>query len=91
MELPVVSPFSFAIYASVIKENMMLEDPTAAIERIYREMYAKVESVMAAPPVHELQNESRARVRRKRKKGAENAKGVDLAIPLLPHMSEASP
>jgi ATP-dependent Lhr-like helicase len=48
MELPVVSPFSFAIYASVIKENMMLEDPTAAIERIYREMYAKVESVTSA-------------------------------------------
>jgi ATP-dependent Lhr-like helicase len=48
LELPVVSPFSFAIYASVIKENMMLEDPTAAIERIYREMYAKVESVTSA-------------------------------------------
>jgi hypothetical protein len=46
-ELAVVSPFSFAIYASVIKENMMLEDPTAAIERIYREMYAKVESAAA--------------------------------------------
>jgi ATP-dependent Lhr-like helicase len=45
LELPAVSPFSFAIYASVIKENMMLEDPTAAIERIYREMFAKVESV----------------------------------------------
>jgi ATP-dependent Lhr-like helicase len=45
LELPAVSPFSFAIYASVIKENMMLEDPTTAIERIYREMYAKVESV----------------------------------------------
>jgi len=42
-ELPVVSPFSFAIHASVIKENMMLEDPASAIERIYREMYAKVE------------------------------------------------
>jgi ATP-dependent helicase Lhr and Lhr-like helicase len=50
LELPAVSPFSFAIYASVIKENMMLEDPTAAIERIYREMYAKVESVTAAAP-----------------------------------------
>ena len=48
-ELPTVSPFSFAIYASVIKENMMLEDPTAAIERIYREMYAKVESMTASP------------------------------------------
>jgi ATP-dependent Lhr-like helicase len=50
VELPAVSPFSFAIYASVIKENMMLEDPTAAIERIYREMYAKVESVTSSPP-----------------------------------------
>ena len=52
LELPVVSPFSFAIYASVIKENMMLEDPTAAIERIYREMYSKVESATAGsnPP-----------------------------------------
>ena len=50
LELPVVSPFSFAIYASVIKENMMLEDPTAAIERIYREMYAKVESVTSVSP-----------------------------------------
>ena len=48
LELQAVSPFSFAIYASVIKENMMLEDPTAAIERIYREMYAKVESVTGA-------------------------------------------
>jgi ATP-dependent Lhr-like helicase len=50
LELPVVSPFSFAIYASVIKENMMLEDPTAAIERIYREMYAKVENVTSLAP-----------------------------------------
>jgi ATP-dependent Lhr-like helicase len=50
VELLVVSPFSFAIYASVIKENMMLEDPTAAIERIYREMYAKVESATSSPP-----------------------------------------
>jgi ATP-dependent Lhr-like helicase len=44
-ELPVVSPFSFAIYASKIKESMMLEDPGAAIERIYAEMYARVEEV----------------------------------------------
>jgi len=48
VEVPAVSPFSFAMYASVIKETMMLEDPTSAIERIYREMYAKVESVTAA-------------------------------------------
>lgn len=48
LELPVVSPFSFAIYASVIKESMMLEDPASAIERIYREMYAKVENVTSS-------------------------------------------
>ena len=44
-ELQVISPFSFAIYASKIKESMMLEDPGAAIERIYAEMYARVEAV----------------------------------------------
>ena len=41
-ELPTISPFSFPIYASVIKESMMLEDPTVAIERIYHEMYAQL-------------------------------------------------
>ena len=44
-ELPVVSPFSFPIYASVIKESMMLEDPAAAVERIYHEMYGRLEEV----------------------------------------------
>ena len=42
-ELPVVSPFSFPIYASKIKESMMLEDPATALERIYFEMYSRVE------------------------------------------------
>ncbi len=42
-ELPVISPFAFGIYASKIKESMMLEDPGVAIERIYAEMYARVE------------------------------------------------
>jgi ATP-dependent helicase Lhr and Lhr-like helicase len=46
-ELPVVSPFSFPIYASVIKETMMLEDPATAVERIYREMYSRVEEMAA--------------------------------------------
>jgi ATP-dependent Lhr-like helicase len=46
--LPVISPFSFPIYASKIKESMMLEDPASAIERIYYEMYARVERVTAA-------------------------------------------
>ncbi|HEX7516574.1 MAG TPA: hypothetical protein VF345_04740 [Chthoniobacterales bacterium] len=42
-----MSPFSFAIYATVIKENMMPEDQASAIERVYREVYAKVESAAA--------------------------------------------
>jgi ATP-dependent helicase Lhr and Lhr-like helicase len=35
-EVPVVSPFSFGIFASKIKEGMMLEDPEEAIERLWR-------------------------------------------------------
>ncbi len=48
-ELPVVSPFSFPIYASKIKESMMLEDPATALERIYFEMYARVEQLTGNP------------------------------------------
>jgi ATP-dependent Lhr-like helicase len=44
-ELAAVSPFAFPIYASVIKESMMLEDPSMAIERIYHEMFARVANV----------------------------------------------
>lgn len=35
-DVPVVSPFSFGIYASKIKEGMMLEDPEEAIERLWK-------------------------------------------------------
>ncbi len=45
LELPAISPFSFPIYASKIKESMMLEDPASAIERIYHEMYARLETM----------------------------------------------
>jgi len=47
-ELAAVSPFAFPIYASVIKESMMLEDPSIAIERIYHEMFARVANVTSA-------------------------------------------
>ena len=40
-----VSPFSFGIYVSRIKETMMLEDPETAIERLYNEMYGNVETL----------------------------------------------
>lgn len=36
VEVPVVSPFSFGIYASKIRESLMLEDPEEAIERLWR-------------------------------------------------------
>jgi ATP-dependent Lhr-like helicase len=63
-DLPAISPFSFPIYASVIKESMMLEDPTAAIERIYHEMYARLEKTTSAQPNprHEQKNKRLVRL-----------------------------
>ncbi len=42
VEVPVVAPFSFGIYASKIREGMMLEDPEEAIERLWQEYERKV-------------------------------------------------
>ncbi len=39
VEVPIVTPFGFQMYVSRIKEAMMFEDPEAAIERLYHEMY----------------------------------------------------
>ena len=38
-ELSRVSPFSFGMYVSRIRETMTLEDPETTIERLYHEMY----------------------------------------------------
>ena len=43
IEVPAVSPFSFGIYASKIKESMMMESPDEAIERLYRAMRERLE------------------------------------------------
>ena len=40
VELPAVSPFGFPLFASRLKESFMLEDPDAAVERLYRELQA---------------------------------------------------
>jgi ATP-dependent Lhr-like helicase len=40
-EVARISPFSFGIYASTIKEAMTLEDPETTIERLYHEMYGR--------------------------------------------------
>ena len=42
IQVPVVSPFSFGIYASKIRESMMLEEPEEAIERLWRDFTNKV-------------------------------------------------
>jgi ATP-dependent Lhr-like helicase len=41
IRVPVISPFSFGLYATKIKEGMMLEDPEEAIERLWREFDRK--------------------------------------------------
>jgi len=43
VNVPVVTPFSFGIFASKIKEGMMLEDPEEAIERLWREFERKTQ------------------------------------------------
>jgi ATP-dependent helicase Lhr and Lhr-like helicase len=43
VEVPKVSPFSFGIFVSKIKETMMMEDPELAIERLYHEFYQDLE------------------------------------------------
>jgi len=48
-ELDRVSPFSFGIYVSKIKETMTLEDPETTIERLYHEMYGRSTSTAAHP------------------------------------------
>jgi ATP-dependent Lhr-like helicase len=42
LNVPAVSPFAFGLYASKIKEGMMMESPEEAIERLYREMQRKL-------------------------------------------------
>ena len=42
VEVPAVTPFSFGLYASKIRESMMMESPEEAIERLYRTMREKI-------------------------------------------------
>ncbi|HEX8372801.1 MAG TPA: DEAD/DEAH box helicase [Chthoniobacterales bacterium] len=41
VETAKISPFAFGIYVSKIKESMMMENPEAAIERLFNEMYGE--------------------------------------------------
>ncbi len=49
-EVARISPFSFGIYASTIKETMTLEDPETTIERLYHEMYGRQPNALNADP-----------------------------------------
>jgi ATP-dependent Lhr-like helicase len=45
VEVPAVTPFSFGMYVSKIREGMMMEDADAAIERLFHEMNRSWEGV----------------------------------------------
>ncbi len=45
-----VSPFSFGMYVSRIRETMTLEDPETTIERLYHEMYGTLAASRAPKP-----------------------------------------
>jgi ATP-dependent helicase Lhr and Lhr-like helicase len=49
-EVSRISPFSFGIYASTIKETMTLEDPETTIERLYNEMYGQQPTALSGDP-----------------------------------------
>jgi ATP-dependent Lhr-like helicase len=46
-----VSPFSFGMFVSRIKETMTLEDPETTIERLYHEMYGARPADEVASPI----------------------------------------
>ena len=50
IELPIVSPFGFALYASKLKESLTFEDPAEAIERLYQQFYGDDPAAGNAPP-----------------------------------------
>ncbi len=48
--VPRVSPFSFGMYVSRIRETMTLEDPETTIERLYHEMYGGLAATKSFAP-----------------------------------------
>ncbi|PAW67422.1 MAG: helicase [Opitutia bacterium Tous-C1TDCM] len=43
-ETPRVSPFAFGLFVSRIRETMTLEDPETTVERLYHDMYGRLET-----------------------------------------------
>lgn len=50
-EINRVSPFSFGIFVSKIKETMTLEDPETTIERLYHAMYGNLATEVTTNPI----------------------------------------
>jgi ATP-dependent Lhr-like helicase len=42
-EVPMVSPLAFGMYATKIREALMVEDPQETLERLYHHWWAKLE------------------------------------------------
>lgn len=55
--VPVVTPFSFGIFATKIKEGLMLEDPEEAIERLWREFEKRTKKGGVMPDVALFSNQ----------------------------------
>ena len=48
-EVPLVSPLAFGMYATKIREALMVEDPQETLERLYHHWWAKLEGTQAGP------------------------------------------
>jgi ATP-dependent Lhr-like helicase len=47
--VPMVPPLSFGMYATKIKEALLVEDPQETLERLYHQWWAKLEAPQSAP------------------------------------------
>jgi len=48
-EVPLVSPLAFGMYATKIREALMVEDPQETLERLYHHWWAKLEGAQTGP------------------------------------------
>jgi ATP-dependent Lhr-like helicase len=44
-----VSPLAFGMYATKIREALMVEDPQETLERLYHHWWAKLEGAQSGP------------------------------------------
>jgi len=51
--VPAVTPFSFGMYVSKIREGMMMEDPEEVMERLFYQMNERIQETTASAPLRE--------------------------------------